>query len=104
MIEPIITLEDFMNSPYNDILNADVILDVNGERIEVTEEVSTPDFFKKFELMKVSEIRPMIKKPTQEDIEEEYGLPEVNVHFELAFLVVLEKYVEVEESEEVVNV
>lgn len=102
MIEPIITLEDFMNSPYNEILNADVILDVDGERIEVTEEVSTPDFFKKFELMRVAEIRPTVKKPTQEDIEEEYGLPDVTVHFDLAFLVVLEKYIE--ESEDVVNV
>lgn len=102
MLEPIITLNDFMQSEYNGILNAPVILQIGEEKIEVNEEVSTPEFFKKYENYKIVEIRPTIKAPTQEDIEEEYGLPDVTVHFEQAFLVVLENiYEESEDKEDV---
>lgn len=93
-MEEIITLEDFMKSPYNNILNAPVILDVDGERIEVTEEVSTPEFFKKYEFYQIVEIRPTLLPPHKDDIEEISDLAEVDVHFELGFVVVLEKYLE----------
>lgn len=88
-----ITLEEFMNSEYNDILNATVFLQVDGERIEVTEEISTPEFFKKYEKYEIEEIRPTIKAPKQEDICEDDCVAEIDVHLELAFLVVLKKYV-----------
>lgn len=90
MLDTIVTLNDFMNSEYNDILNAPVIIQVDEKKIEVDEETSTPEFFEKYGNYKIVEIRPTIKAPTQDDIEEEFNLPDVNIHLEQAFLVVIE--------------
>ena len=94
-----ITFQDFVESEYNDsILNAPCVLLVDGKRIEVTEEISTPEFIKQYELYEVVEIRPTTLSPTQDDIVEEDEISEVNVNFRLAFLVELRKYVQ--ESED----
>lgn len=96
-----ILLDEFMKSEYNDLLDADLYLLVDGEKIRITEENSTPEFFKKYEDYEIVNIRPTIMPVEQEDIVEDDLTPEVDVHFNLGFLVELEKYVE--ESEDLKN-
>lgn len=96
-----ILLKEFMESEYNGILDADCYLLVDGERTRITEENSTPEFFKKYEDYEIVNIRPTIMPVAQEDITEDDMTPEVDVHFNLGFLIELEKYVE--ESEDLKN-